>query len=838
MLSVSNEFHAAFKESEREIFAKVTINGITYTKTTIKTITYSAGAFGGDSYQLGSTQSATVKIIFTEIIEGLKELDEVKVELGIKIKGSGLPSNINNVSKVGRARVDRARIFSYIPDRYEFVPLGTFYINGRVDPDRNENTTTVEARDGFVFMEAIYESKLKYPAKLADVALEIANMSGAEIDTVSFSHLNEYVINEPVGYTYRQAIGLIGQFQSGFVFFDRYGRLVIRSLEDPRFKIDPSEYFLKGLTKSELIYQPKGIACKVVTPNGETSNETTILQAGSTAGAQISLENNVMTQPLLNLIFQQVKAINYYPINLKWRGNPALEVGDWVTMVDRKGKQFKSPVLNYSMVFDGGLNAAISADTKAYSGNVSTFKGPLQQKLDEIDYRLDAAGKNNVYDGTEEPKHPKEGDIWFKKNGPDDEIWVYQQTSLGIFEWVMTTSTTMPQDIKDKIENSTPKDDIVKTINLSNEMDGKEWLKIEGAKIWLTKETKIDSAIITSAMIAEVDAGKIRAGTLDASKITVTNLNAKSISTGTASGKNLSINFDTGQVNFQSGNITNSLGQININLDKSLIYFKKNATYSSVIGDNGFVVYNGVPTTSDIDIYDDKIIAAVGKFSGTPGLIGNGGVEVASYKYERLSSGSVKYTRNGGFEVGSNGDASIFPGDGQSFKIGYPNTKTLIMSQRNEIQGKLTVDNLNVLGAKNAIHVTRDGVRATPAYETAESYLGDIGRNVTNDVCEAWVPIDQIFGDTVNLDIPYEVFLQPYDDARIWVSDFRSDAFLVCSDKPLIRFAWEIKAKRRGYEHERLVLVEDIDNEELEQIWGPEENQEKRIPTDDDNEEL
>ena len=63
------------------------------------------------------------------------------------------------------------------------------------------------------------------------------------------------------------------------------------------------------------MYQPKGISCKVVTPKGESSNETNVLQAGSTAGAQISIENNVMTQPLLNLIFQQVKGINYYPIN-------------------------------------------------------------------------------------------------------------------------------------------------------------------------------------------------------------------------------------------------------------------------------------------------------------------------------------------------------------------------------------------------------------------------------------------------------------------------------------------------------------------------------------------
>lgn len=815
MLNVTEEFHKAFKESEREVFAKVTINGTTYLKDKIKTINYSTGVFGGENYQIGSTQSATVKIIFTEIVEGLKELDEVKIELGIKIHGSGLPSDINNVSRIGRARIGKARIVSYIPDRYEFVPLGTFYISDRVDPNRNENTTTIEARDGFIFMESDYQSKLSYPIELPYVALEIANLSGSEIDPVSFNHLNEYVINEPVGYTYRQAIGLIGQFQSGFVFFDRYGRLAIRNLEDPRFRINPNEYFLKGLTKSELTYQPKGITCKVVTPKGESSNETTILQTGSAMGAQISIENNVMTQSLLNLIFQQTKGINYYPINLKWRGNPALEVGDWVTMVDRKGKQFKSPVLNYTIVFDGGLNSTISADTKAYSSNVSTFKGPLQQKLDELDYRVDAAGKNNVYDGTEEPKHPKEGDIWFKKNGPDDEIWVYQQISPGVFEWVMTTSTTMPQDIKDKIENATPKDDIVKTINLSNEMDGKEWLKIEGAKIWLTKETKIDSAIITSAMIAEVDAGKIRTGTLDASQITVTNLNAKSISTGTAKGKDLSINFDTGQVNFQSGNITNSLGKINIDLDKSLMYFNNGVGQSTVLGDNGLIVYDGIPTTSNIRIYDQNVIVGIGKLDGTPTVVGNGGIRIAGYE----TVTSTGWSPRGSLDINKDGSVILNSDEGKLLQLGVPSNPTYLMGNRVQVEWNLTVGaSLNVKGSKNAIHVTRDGVRATPAYETAESYLGDIGRSLTNSECEVWVPIDTIFGDTVNLDIPYEVFLQSYDNARVWVSDFRSDAFLICSDKPLIRFAWELKAKRTGYEKDRLVLQE-YNNEEIEEGW-------------------
>ncbi|MGM0238523.1 gp58-like family protein [Enterococcus sp. AZ103] len=539
MLKVSSDFHAAFKDSEREVVIKVALNGIEYNAGSIKEVNYSTGAFGGDKFQIGSIQSAAVKITFTEIIEGLKELDELKIEIGVKIKGSGTPSNIDYIAKVGCAKVGKTRLVSYVPDKFEFVPLGTFYISDRVDPNRNEGTTTLEARDGFIFMEGAYESKLSYPTRLANVAIEIANKSGITIDPVSFNHLSTYTISKPEGYTYRQAIGLIGQYEAGFVCFDRNGQLAIRQLTDPKFFIAPSEYFLKGLTKNELLFQPKGISCKVIKKKDGSSNETITLQAGSTNGPQITIENNTMTQSLLEQIFAKVRNLNYYPIDLKWRGNPALEVGDWVTMTDRQGKQFKSPILNYTLVFDGGLTSTISADSKSQSGSVTAFKGPLQQQLENIDYRLDAAGKNNVYSGTAKPKNPQEGDIWFKKDGPDDEIWVYQKLEDGSFDWVQTTSTRMADDIKEQIENATPSDEIVKTINLSPEMDGKDWLKISGAKIWLTNETKIDKAIITSAMIADVDAGKIRTGTLDASQITVTNINADSISTGTLRGVNI-----------------------------------------------------------------------------------------------------------------------------------------------------------------------------------------------------------------------------------------------------------------------------------------------------------
>ncbi|MDT2525659.1 hypothetical protein P7D73_20690 [Enterococcus raffinosus] len=850
MLIVSNEFFEACKDKEREAFARIIVNDkVIYLKDKIKKIDYSMGALGGESFQIGSTQSATVKIVFSEIIEGLKELDEIKVEVGFKIRGTGLPSNINHVSKVDRAKVGRARLVSYVPDRYEFVPLGTFYISGRVDPDRNEKTTTLEARDGFIFMEDKYKSDLKYPTKLADIALEIANKSGSIIDPVSFNHLSNYTINKFEGYTYRQAIGLVGQFEGGFVCFDREGRLSIRKLEDPNFKIEPNEYFLKGLVKSELLYQPRGITCKVVNQTDESSNETVILQSGSTNGAQISLENNAMTQILLDDVFQKIRYINFYPISLKWRGNPALEVGDWVTMTDREGNKFKSPVLNYAMSFDGGFSSTISADTKAYSANVSSFKGPLQQKLDDIDYRIDAAGKNNVYEGTEEPANPKEGDIWFKKNGPDDEIWVYKQTAPGVFEWVMTTSTALEESIKEQIENSTPKDEIVKTINLSNEMDGKEWLKIKGAKLWLTNETKIDKAIITSAMIGSVDAGTISVGTLDASKIRVVNLDASAISTGTLDASKIRV------TNLDASAIT--AGTL-----KAITIQGVNITGSKIVTDGAefrMTQDNGKLTWFSKEHNKDFMSLEASKFTGADvGIVkykmGDGGGfqlrdskdnlvisswdnGVANSTWLSFASSSLYWT-----SAAFGGNTRI-SADSNQISLNAPTSYTfrdgnltngmnwaLYNSQQSYFNSGLRVRNglsvaggLSVSGTKSSLVRTENyGERLLYAYETPEYLFATYGKTITNEDGYAEVDIEPMFLETINTDSAnYHVFVSPYGNTTAYVFNLNRDRFSIKTGMPNIEISWQLVAYRKDYEDFYLETPSNNDEKAPELVQYP-----------------
>ncbi|HGW6167055.1 TPA: gp58-like family protein [Enterococcus faecalis] len=526
MLKVSEKFLEKIKSMDRNIVTRITAKNKVYTGNDVNYLKLDYGAMVGESLQLGSTYSNSLEIEFCSVITEFEEMDEIVIELGVVIHDA--ESDISSVkpAKVGSAKIGSAKLVGYKSTEYEFVNMGTFYIT-ELDPDRNEKKTTIKALDSFVYMEGIYKSELPEMETIRNIAIDIANKAGIKVDLSSFNGLSTARIKTPRNCTYRQAIGMIAQFECGYAHFNRDGLLTIRNLTDPRFKITPSEYFMKGLKKNELMYKLGGISCEVRSDE-KGNSETTLLKAGSDKGAQIKISNNSMTQTLLDDMYVKLRNLNFYPYNLSWRGNPALEVGDWITFIDREGNKFKSPNLSYSLEYRGGLKGTSSADTKAISSQTTQFKGPIQQQLDDLYSRVDAAGKNNVYDGITEPKNPKEGDLWFKPNGPDTEIWVYKDG-----KWVMQTSTALDEDIKEKIENSTPSDEIVKTINLSQEMDGKEWLKITGAKIWLTNQTKIDDAIITHGMIGSVDAGTIKVGTLDAGKIRVVNLDASAISTGT-----------------------------------------------------------------------------------------------------------------------------------------------------------------------------------------------------------------------------------------------------------------------------------------------------------------
>lgn len=417
MLVTTDDVIAAWLSPSRQLSIRVKMNNVTYGSEDITSLAFDSGSISGEVFQIGSTYMNSIQMVFPSIIESVAEDLEVIPELGILVNGE-----------------------------YEYTKLGHFYID-EFERNRNSNTTSITATDKMRFMEGPYTSKLTFPKPYREVALEIANLAGVEVNQASFSSLGIASIRKPEGYTHRQAIRLIAQFEGGFASFNRNGELEIRRLAPTTFEITPESYLLKGFSKNEVSYRIGGITVRT----GE--EETDVISIGSTNGSQVSLENKVMTKSLLNQIWDQVKALNYFPYELKWRGCPLLEAGDWIYITAKDGTQYSVPNLFYSITFNGGMSAESKASTSSSSQATYKYRGPLSQRIDYLDSILSSNNWNSNYYDSTEPVNPKEGDIWFKPNGQDVEIWIFRNVD-GTLKWVMEITSAGDPELLAAIEEA------------------------------------------------------------------------------------------------------------------------------------------------------------------------------------------------------------------------------------------------------------------------------------------------------------------------------------------------------------------------------------------------
>lgn len=131
------------------------------------------------------------------------------------------------------------------------------------------------------------------------------------------------------------------------------------------------------------------------------------------------------------------------------------------------------------------------------------------------------------------------------------------------------------------------------------------------------------------------------------------------------------------------------------------------------------------------------------------------------------------------------------------------------------IAGYTSIDgDFNVTGSKNRIIDTENyDTRKQYCYETATPYFGDIGTAQTDETGKCYINIDDIFSETVNTGVEYQVFLQKEGQGDIWVEEKADNYFVVCGTEKL-KFSWEIKVIQRDYEFERLEKFDNTEKEE------------------------
>lgn len=410
MFNNNTSYQEAINAPSRRITGNVTIKGQKLSDD-ISSIDY-VSSISGNTLTIGATNASTVDIKFKRLIEGLEEKELIKVSFSVQTS-SGI--------------VERQ--------------IGEFFLT-EIKLDRNNKTTTLKAIDKMAFLNDKYTSTLLYPTLGRNIVQEIANSCNLRVNNnlnitnlPSFSKKLEKV-------TYREMLGYLAQTVGAFVIFNNNGELEFRKLNRTQKQISKGAYLLKGLEVDEVEYRINGISISL------NNQEKTILAVGSPLGTQVKLSNPLMTQGWLNSIFSEYSRLRFNPFKLNWRGDPFVEVGDWVSIEIANGSYRAFPILELKLSYSGGLKSNIGANVKGTTTSTTEYKGTVERQIEFINARLGASG-NYVYADTVEPTNPKEGDTWFKPNGAFTDLYIYENN-----QWVLKTSTGNIEGLITKITDS------------------------------------------------------------------------------------------------------------------------------------------------------------------------------------------------------------------------------------------------------------------------------------------------------------------------------------------------------------------------------------------------
>lgn len=281
-----------------------------------------------------------------------------------------------------------------------------------------------------------------------------------------------------------------------------------------------------------------------------------------------------------------------------------------------------------------------------------------------------------------------------------------------------------------------------------------------------------------------------------------------------------------------------SLGGLN-NANGELKMYDANNTLVGQWNKDGLDISKGTIRGSKI-ILKDVLDTIVGYTSDSKESlkIDWSGLKIACYGYPFVGNGliSIEPTLFSGLQISSNNDGSgktSFCGE-NGLAVMKNNSKgmaTWMPSQLdnvaymnyNEITvqtgfmkkiSTITPTEISTTGSKSRIIQTENyNKRLQYCYETPTPMFGDIGTAQTDETGKCYIDIDDVFQETVNTDVEYQVFLQKEGKGDLWVEEKTPTYFLVNGTENL-KFSWELKVVQRDYEFERL---EEYNHEEKEE---------------------
>lgn len=338
MHTVTDAFNAACSAPGREIISKVNFNGTTdLPASEIQEIVVTEQFGSSDGVTIGAAFSSSCKVTF--------------------YKQGNLPLN-------GAYFIPSVGIM--VGGEAQYVQKGKYYIPSDGVEDSGKWWVTVTGYDRMAGLTADYVPTITFPATPSQVLADVCKQAGVKPPAVTMPSIQ---IAAPYTGTLREQLGWLAGLVGCNAKFDATGNLAFRWYADSGLTLSRDVQYMDGLELT---------ADGAFTINSLlTGTEENPISVGT--GLGITSTNPYMTAEVAESIFAKISGKQFTPCKVKWRGNPAVESGDSVSVTDMDGKSLTVYVMEQRLTVKGGM----SADTTCYGTGSDDYAvgSPTEQKF-------------------------------------------------------------------------------------------------------------------------------------------------------------------------------------------------------------------------------------------------------------------------------------------------------------------------------------------------------------------------------------------------------------------------------------------------------------------------
>ena len=342
MHTVTDAFNSACAAPGREITSKILFNGTKeLSASEVQEISITEQFGSSDGVTIGSAFSSQCKVVV------YKQTPALQLSGGNFIPYAGI--KVNGME--------------------QFVPKGKFYVPADGVEQSGKLWLTITGYDRMAGLTADYVPTITFPATPAQLLTDVCTQAGVTPPDVE---LPDIQIAAAYTGTLREQLGWLAGLIGCNAKFDATGNLVFFWYADSGLTLGWDVQHMNGL---ELTADSAFAINSLL-----TGTEDNPISVGS--GIGIVAINPYMTVDVAADVFAKISGKQFMPCKLKWRGNPAVEAGDSVTVTGLDKKALTVYIMEQRLTVKGGM----SAETTCYGTEDAEYaaKSPTEQKFQRM----------------------------------------------------------------------------------------------------------------------------------------------------------------------------------------------------------------------------------------------------------------------------------------------------------------------------------------------------------------------------------------------------------------------------------------------------------------------